>query len=133
MMQMAPGIGWLQASYCSCIAALATWNEPFDFIGVPAAVIFMAFAGAAAGLIAQPPKATRKVMLLQTLAYTFFSAVSTVTLAQLPLTHFVTDIAAPVAGLLAFFAQVLIPAVSKRLPREIENRGSTNGNDGGAS
>lgn len=119
------------ASVSSSFAAVATWSSPFGFIGIPAPVAFMAFAGASAGLIAHPPtsKLSRWAMLTLTLSFTFFAASGAVFLGGLPHCEFLREVAPAVAGLLAYFAQTVVPAVRRRAVQEIRSRGSTANGD----
>jgi len=114
----------------STAAAAATWTSPLEFVGLPAPVLFMAFAGVAAGLILEPPKSTRGIMFLLVLAYTFFSAAFTVMLGGIPHMEWTQAIAPAIAGVLGIFAQVAVPAARARLKREVQDRG--NGSSGGA-
>lgn len=117
-----PGAGWLKASASAYVAALLTWTSPFAFVGVPAPVVFMAFAGAAAGLILQPPQVTRLRMFAWALAFTLFGAVVTVVIGVLPHMEWTREAAPAIAGLLSLFAQALVPAVRDRLGREVKER-----------
>ncbi|HET6805338.1 MAG TPA: hypothetical protein VFH59_07865 [Frateuria sp.] len=121
-MTYVPGPGWLKASASAYVAALATWSQPFDFVGVPAPVVFMAFAGAAAGLILQPPNVTRLRMFAWALAFTLFGAVCTVVLGVLPHMGWTQGAAPAIAGLLSLFAKALVPAVRDRIGREVKDR-----------
>lgn len=112
------------AAAYSTIAAAATWSAPFAFIGIPAPVVFMAIAGAAAGLIVQPPAMSRIAMLLITLAFTFFGASAAVLVGAVPGFGWVHDAAPAAAGIVAFFSQALVPAVRDRLKREVKDRGA---------
>lgn len=115
----------------STLCAAATWSAPFAFVGVPAPVVFMAFAGAATGLIVQPPAMSRVAMLLTTLAFTFFAASAAVLVGAVPGFRWVQDAAPAAAGVVAFFSQALVPAVRDRLKREVKDRGAPE-NTGGA-
>lgn len=108
----------------STLCAAATWSSPFAFLGLPPPVVFMAFAGSAAGLIVQPPAISRRAMLLVTLAYAFFGLCVAVVLGAIPAMGFTRDVAPAVAGVVAFFAQALVPAVRDRLKREVKDRGA---------
>lgn len=130
MMAAPPSAGWLYACMCSWTAALATWTAPFDFVGVPVPVAFMAFGGACAGLILQPPNVSRRAMYAWALSFTFFAAVLTVVLGEVPHLGWTKKAAPAIAGFLAVFSQVLVPAMRDRLGREVKNRGAprvTNG------
>lgn len=127
-----PGPGWAMACLCSCFMALATWSEPFDFIGIPAPVIFMAFAGATAGLILHPPRVSRRATMMLALAFTFFGAACTAILGEIPHMAWVKNAAPAAAGLLALFGQALVPAVRQRLLHEVRDRGAPQGHEGGS-
>ncbi|WEN13711.1 hypothetical protein PY254_10685 [Rhodanobacter sp. AS-Z3] len=114
----------------STAAAAATWTSPLEFVGLPAPVLFMAFAGVAFGLILQPPKTSRTTMFLLVLAYTFFSAVATVMVGGIPHMEWAQASAPAIAGFLGVFAQVVVPAARNRLTREVQDRG--NSSNGGA-
>lgn len=118
------------ASAYSWVAAVVTWSSPFGFVGIPAPVAFMAFAGAAAGLVVQPPKLSRWAMLVITLAFTLFASCGAVLLGSLPHLTFLQGVAPAVSGILAFFAQALVPSVRRRLSLEIVNRGTPGNSDG---
>jgi len=121
------------ASAYSSIAAAATWSSPFEFVGLPAPVVFMAFAGVAAGLILQPPKnMSRLAMFMLTLALTFFAAVSTVVLGHIPKMDWVRDAGPAIAGTVGLFAQALVPALQRRLQKEVNDRGATTSSGGGS-
>lgn len=124
MMIHVPSPGWAKAGAGAYVAALATWTQPLAFVGLPAPVVFMAFAGAAAGLILQPPKVSRLKMFAWALAFTFFGAVGTVVLGEIPHMGWTKNAAPSIAGLVALFAQALVPAVRDRLRREVKDRGS---------
>jgi hypothetical protein len=108
----------------STVAAAATWQSPLEFVGLPAPVVFMAFAGVAFGLVLQPPKASRFVMFVLVLAYTFVSAVFAVFVGSIPHMEWARNAAPAVAGLMGFFAQAAVPATRERLRQEIKKRGA---------
>lgn len=108
----------------STAAAAATWQSPLEFVGLPAPVLFMAFAGVAFGLVLQPPKASRLVMFALVAAYTFVSTVFAVFIGSIPGMQWAQGAAPAFAGLLGFFAQAAVPATRGRLVREIEKRGA---------
>lgn len=122
----------LLASLYSSVAAAATWSSPLALVGMPAPVVFMAFAGAAAGLILQPPKISRNAMFLLTLALTFFAAVSAMFVGFIPHMTWARDAAPELAGIFGLFGQTLVPAVGRRLSNEVNDRGAAKGTDGGA-
>lgn len=111
-----------QAAAAATTSAVAGWVLPFDFIGIPAAVVFLALAGAAAGLIVQPPKVSRLRMYLLAMAFTGFGAALAVLVIRF--VPAVKDAAPAVAFLIAFFAQVIEPAARERLRREVRERGA---------
>jgi phosphatidylserine synthase len=131
MITTPPSAGWLYACMCSWTAALATWTAPFDFVGVPVPVAFMAFAGACAGLVLQPPKVSRRAMYAWALCLTFFATVLTVALGEVPHMDWTKNAAPAIAGLLAVFSQALLPAISDRLRREVKDRGAPGNATGG--
>lgn len=122
----AAGIAGINAA----LAAIATSGSAVVLAGVPAPVAFMAFAGAAAGLVVQPPKLSRWAMLLLMLAFTFFGATMAVLLGGIPHLEFVKEIAPAVAGIFSFFAQSLVPAVRRRLGMEVTRRGAPDNRSG---
>lgn len=112
------------AAVGSWLLALITWATP------AAAIVFLAFAGSAAGLVVQPPKASRARMFGLQVAYTVFGAAGAVVLGRfLPV---LAEITPAVACVLAFFAQVLIPATRDRLSREVRDRDAPADNGGSA-
>lgn len=132
MMMLETRAGAFVGLIYSAAAAAATWTSPLEFVGLPAPIVFMALAGVAFGLILQPPKASRIVMFMLTLAYAFFAAVAAVLLGSIPHLEWTRAAGPAIAGLLGFFAQAAVPAARGRLQREISDRGS-NGSSGGAS
>ena len=120
----------LLAALYSTGAALITAGTQVVIAGVPAPVAFMAFAGAAAGLVVQPPKLSRWAMLLLMLSFTFFGACIAVAIGGIPHFEFVRDIAPAVAGITSFFAQSLVPAVRRRLGMEVARRGAPDNRSG---
>ncbi len=130
-MPYVPSAGWLFACLWSGAAGVITWRQPLALVGVPAPVLFMAFAGAAAGLITQAPQMSRRVMILCAIANTFFGMVVAVVLGAVPHLEWIKDIAPALAGLLAFFGQTLIPAAGDRLRREVKDRGAPEAHEGG--
>lgn len=129
-----PFVGILAFIACgwSTVAAAATWNSPLLLIGVPPAVAFMAFAGSAGGLIVQPPVVTRRTMMALTIAFAFIATCATIALSAIPGFAFVKDVEPAVGGVLAFFAQTLVPAARARLVREVSGRGATDQTNGGS-
>ncbi len=124
MMMMETRITALVGMIYSTVAAAATWQSPLEFVGLPAPVVFMAFAGVAFGLVLQPPKANRLIMFALVMAYTFISAVFSVFIGSIPHMEWARQAAPAVAGLLGFFAQAAVPATRERLRQEIEKRGA---------
>lgn len=121
----------LLACCWSTVAAAATWNSPLVFIGVPPALAFMAFAGSAGGLIVQPPVVTRRTMMALTIAFAFIATCATIALSAIPGFDFVKNAEPAIGGVLAFFAQALVPAARARLSREVSGRGVTDQTSGG--
>lgn len=106
----------------STMAAASSWITPLDFLGVPAPVALMAFAGAAAGLILQPPMITRRAMFGWSLGFTFVAiCITQIGAAVLPV---IKEVQPAVAGALAAFMQTILPAARRRMVREISGRGA---------
>ena len=122
----------LMACCWSTVAAAATWSSPLVFIGVPPALAFMSFAGSAGGLIVQPPVVTRRTMMALTIAFAFIATCATIALSAIPGFAFIKDAEPAVGGVLAFFAQTLVPAARARLVREVSGRGATDQTSGGS-
>lgn len=105
----------------SSVAGSLSWSLPLDAVGLSAAIVFMAFAGSAAGLIVTPPeKMARWRMYALSIAYTLFASAFAVFVGKL--WPAVAEIQPVVALLVAFFAQAIIPAVKERLGREVRTR-----------
>jgi hypothetical protein len=122
----------LAACCWSTVAAAATWNSPLVFIGVPPALAFMAIAGSAGGLIVQPPVVTRRTMIALTVAFAFIATCATIAISAVPAFAFIKDVEPAVGGILAFFAQTLVPAARARLTREVSGQGATDQASGGS-
>lgn len=111
------------ASAWSGTAAAVTWASPLAFLGVPAPVALMAFAGAAAGLILQPPSISRREMFGWTLGFTFLAiCLTTIAAAFIPN---IKEIQPAVAGAVAAFMQSILPAARRRITKELSGRGAT--------
>ncbi|MCL6619730.1 MAG: hypothetical protein K6T33_08065 [Thermomonas hydrothermalis] len=88
----------------STAGGLAAWE-----IGIGPAVLFMALAGTALGLLFSPPGGSRARLFVLALVYTMVSAATAGLLAELlSLDH---RLDAAIALLLAFFANSAIPAL----------------------
>ncbi|HEY5804851.1 MAG TPA: hypothetical protein VIT90_14255 [Lysobacter sp.] len=113
------GIPSIQAlagtTVASTSAGLVAWSSPLAEIGVPAAVLFMALTGVAAGLLCNPPGGTRKRLFGLAFAYMAVSAAAAVVLPEFPMLAWLKPVAPATALLLAFFAQTLIPVVGAAL------------------
>lgn len=99
----------------STSAGLVAWSLPFDSIGIPVAVLFMALTGTAAGLLCTPPAATRLRMYGIAFAYTVFAAAAAIVLGEIPGLTFFAKVAPATALLIAFFAQTLVPVLREAL------------------
>lgn len=114
--------------FCSTAAA-ASWISPLELLGIPpemVPIIFMAFAGSSAGLIFQPPMAVGRIMMLVlTVIFTFVVTCVTIIAPHVPILGWLADVQPPTSGLIAFFAQKLVPAVGRRLETTISGRGAT--------
>lgn len=107
------------ATAASACAGLVSMVSPLA-AAFPAAVVFLSFTGAAAGLLVRPPAATRRRMFALTFAYTAFAAALAIVLAAFPLSSWLKPVA-PAAGLLlAFLAQVIEPALGRALEKRIQ-------------
>jgi len=110
-------------SMWSGTAAALTWTSPLAFLGVPAPVALMAFAGSAAGLILQPPSISRRAMLGWTAGFTFVSiCLTTIAAAFIPALR---EIQPAVAGAVAAFMQSILPAARRRIGKELSGRGAS--------
>lgn len=111
--------GTATASAASGVAAASLW----DVIGIGPAVLFLALAGTALGLLFTPPGGGRGRLFALALIYTVVSAALAVLLGEIPGLDFLKRIAPVVALLLAFFAQSAIPAlrdaIDARLKRTV--------------
>lgn len=99
----------------STSAGIVAWSTPFAAVGVPAAVLFMALAGTAAGLLFQPPGSSRMRLFGLAFAFTMVSACAAIVLGEIPGFTFFKAVAPATALLFAFFAQTLIPVVREAL------------------
>lgn len=99
----------------STSAGLVAWSIPFDAVGIPVAVLFMALTGTAAGLLCQPPGGSRGRMFALAFAYTAFAAAGAIVLGALPGFAFFRAVAPCVALLIAFFSQTLLPVIREAL------------------
>lgn len=99
----------------SSSAGLVAWSLPFDAVGVPAAVLFMALTGTAAGLVFEQPGGSRARLFGLAFAYTVFAAAAAIVLGQIPGFTFFAKVAPATALLIAFLAQTLIPAIRDAL------------------
>lgn len=111
--------GTAAASTASGIAAANAWEA----IGIGPAVLFMALAGTALGLLFSPPGGGRARLFVLAVIYTIVSAALAVLMAEIPGMEFLKRIAPVLALLLAFFAQSAIPAlrdaINARLKRTV--------------
>lgn len=99
----------------STAAGLLTWGGPFEAVGIAPAILFMALAGTAAGLLFQPPGGSRLRLFALAFVYTAVSAALAVVLGEIPGFTYLRKVAPATALLLAFFAQTLIPVIRDAL------------------
>lgn len=99
----------------STAGGLITWTWPFEAIGVAPAVLFMALAGTAAGLLFQPPGGSRRRLFALVFVYSSVAAAAAVVLPEFSMLAWLKPVAPAAALLLAFFAQTLIPVVGAAL------------------
>lgn len=110
----------------SSTAAAMTWGTSLALVGVPIPVVFMAFAGASAGLIVQKPVSVgRLAMFGLTVGFTFIATCGAIVLAATPWFKWTRDAQPAIAGVLSFFAQTLVPAASLYINRRASGRGAT--------
>lgn len=103
--------------------SIFTWGWPFEAVGLPVAVLFMALIGTACGLVFQQPGGSRARLFCLAFAYTMVSASVAIVLGQIPGFTFFNAVSPATALLFAFFAQTLIPvlrdALAERAKRSI--------------
>lgn len=104
----------------STSAGLVAWSLPFDAIGVPAAVLFMALTGTAAGLLCNRPGGSRARLYGLAFAYTVFAAAAAMVIGEIPGFTFFKAVAPATALLIAFFAQTLLPVVTDALSARVK-------------
>lgn len=120
--------GCALATFLFCgVASAATWSLPPAILGfLPIPVVFMAFAGSSLGIIWQPPASVgRLTMLVTTVCFTFVVTCVTIILPHVPLLGWLHDVQPAAAGVAAFFAQKLVPALGRRLETQVSGRGAT--------
>jgi len=107
----------------STTAGIVAWSWPFAAGTPTAAVVFMALAGTAAGLLFQRPGGSRARLFGLAFAYTVVAASAAIVLGEVPGFTFFKAVAPATALLFAFFAQTLIPvlrdALAERASRSI--------------
>jgi hypothetical protein len=99
----------------STASGLIAWSTPFQAVGIGPAVIFMALAGTAAGLLWQPPGCSRGRLFGLAFVYTVVSAALAVVLGEIPGFTFFKAVAPATALLFAFFAHTLFPNIRDAL------------------
>lgn len=100
-------------------AGFVTWALPFHAVGIGPAVLFMALAGTAAGLIFQPPGGSRAKLFGLAFVYTVVAAASAVVAGQF--FEALKAVAPATALLLAFSAQTAIPVFREALAERIKS------------
>jgi hypothetical protein len=99
----------------SVTGGLLAWTWPFDAVGIGPAVLFMAMAGTASGMLFQPPGGSRLRLFGLAFAYTSVAAATAVVLPEFKLLAWLKPVAPATALLAAFFAPTLIPVVRDAL------------------
>ena len=99
----------------STASGLVAWSWPLDAVGMAPAVLFMALAGTAAGLLTQPPGCTRRRLFALVFGYTLVAAALAVVLPEWSPFAWLKPVAPATALLFAYFAQTLLPAVATAL------------------
>jgi hypothetical protein len=104
----------------STASGLLAWTWPFHAVGMAPAVLFMALAGTAAGLISQPPNCARRRLFGLAFAYTVVAAAAAVVLPEFALLAWLKPVAPATALLIAYFAQTLLPALGGALAERVK-------------
>lgn len=97
--------------------------SPFEIVGVPAAVVFMALIGTSAGMIVHKQEGGRARLFSLVFAYTAASSALAVLLGQIPGLTFFSSVAPATALVVAFFAQSLVPALREALVNRVKGIG----------
>lgn len=108
------------AAAASSSLGVIAWTSPLAYLGVPAAVLCMAFAGVACGLLASRPGGTRKRLYGLALAYAAVSACIAIVVPTFPGLGFLQSVAPALALLVAFFSQSLIPVIGEALAERLK-------------
>lgn len=107
----------------SPIAGVVAWSLPFDAIRIPAAVLFMALTGTAAGLLWQPPGGNRRRLFALAFIHTCIAAATAVVAPEFQQLARIKPVAPAFALLLAFASvallQPLLTALGQRIKRTI--------------
>lgn len=99
----------------STATGLVAWSWPFQAVGIGPAVLFMALAGTAAGLLWQPPGGSRGRLFALGFVYTVVAAALAVVGPEFQLLAWLKPVAPALALLIAFFAQTLVPVIRDAL------------------
>lgn len=99
----------------STAGGFVAWTWPLHAVGLGPAVLFMALAGTAAGLVSQTPDCTRARLFGMAFAYTLVAAALAVVLPEFAPFAWLKPVAPATALLIAYFAQTLVPAVGHAL------------------
>ncbi|MDO5609488.1 MAG: hypothetical protein Q4G62_01670 [Pseudomonadota bacterium] len=103
------------------LASSTSWavaiHAPFDALGITTAVLFMAMMGVAAGLMINPPSVGRGRLFGLAFSFTVASAALATVLAEFSMTAWLKPVTPPIALLIGFFAQALLPEVTHALKK----------------
>lgn len=107
----------------SPVAGTVAWAAPFDAITIPAAVLFMAMTGTAAGLLWQPPDVNRRRLFALAFVYTAVAAAAAVVAPEFKQLTWIKPVAPAFALLLAFgcvtLLHTLLSALGQRIKRSV--------------
>lgn len=101
------------------VVAINSWavavSSPFSALGIGASVLFMAMTGVAAGLLLNPPGVSRWRLFAKAFALTLISAALATVLPEFSLTAWLKPVVPPIALLIGFFSQTLLPVFTDAL------------------
>lgn len=107
------------------VVAINSWavavSAPFSALGIGAAVLFMAMTGVAAGLLLNPPGISRWRLFAKAFALTMLSAASATVLPEMAITAWLKPVTPPIALLIGFFSQALLPVLTEALKTRTRN------------
>lgn len=108
-------VGTAVASTGAGVGLLGWIAPPLTAVGLSAAVLFMALAGTAAGLLWNPPDGSRPRLFALAFVFTVVAAALTVVVVASPWLAWLKPVAPCLALVLAFFSQTILPALGTAL------------------